>query len=388
MIGGKPLEARILGKKRRRISGWHHRFGGKFRLMVRFKFLECRTHLLHAFARFGEIRHIHRKQRRAGGNLLETAFRRPIATIEIAANRLGAHPLVLAAHLIVRRAGRCGKAKPGEIALLAVPAFRKIRPLADRRRGMHRAAEPHGPDIAEERTLHAERRIRQTHLKGPAFLAAHGLVFAACRPVGLVAVLDVENRAKRVDDPLKQVRSAVNAQIEEQLDVVVGVDVEIVLVELREHLVHRLLDAAADVERRRRVQKANVRLNRKSLRLARRATPIERPHRRGRLPGRMATRTVKRKVRNDLRRARLGQIGQHRRVGGRKHRRIRLAARRQPDEIRANRLRPQKSAGDEDRRHHAKTHPMTHFDYSPMTHFDYSPTANIKRMPHSSNAHQ
>ena len=175
-------------------------------------------------------------------------------------------------------------------------------------------------------------------------------------------------------------RSAVNAQIEEQLDVVVGVDVEIVLVELREHLVHRLLDAATDVQRRRRVQKANVRLNRKSLRLARRATPIERPDRRGRLPGRMATRTVKRKVRNDLRRARLGQIGQHRIVGRREHRRIGLAARRQPDEIRANRLRSQKSAGDEYRRHHTKTHPMTHFDYSP--------TANIKRMPHSRNAHQ
>ena len=58
---------------------------------------------------------------------------------------------------------------------------------------LHRAAEPHGPDIAEERTLHAERRIRQTHLEGPAFLAAHGLVLTACRPVGLVAVLDVEH---------------------------------------------------------------------------------------------------------------------------------------------------------------------------------------------------
>ena len=193
MVGGKPLEARILGKKRRRVISRHHRFGGKCRAMLIFKLPKRGAHLLNAFARFGEIRHIQRKQRRAGGNLLETALRRPIATIEMAANRLGTHPLVLAAHLIVRRAGRCGKAKPGEIALLAVPAFRKIRPLADRRRGMHRAAEPHGPDIAEERTLHAERRIRQTHLEGPAFLAAHGLVFAACRPVGLVAVLDVEH---------------------------------------------------------------------------------------------------------------------------------------------------------------------------------------------------
>ena len=123
------------------------------------------------------------------------------------------------------------------------------------RRSRGEAAKPYGAaqaeadEIARDRTIHRHAGVGKLILERPAIAMPNRFCRAFLGPVLAIAVLQVGNRSKRIDDEMVGRSRALNRQTERKLNIVVVPYRLISLVVPGTRRVHRLEHLAANVQR-------------------------------------------------------------------------------------------------------------------------------------------